>query len=118
MTISAATNTLAPLERMASIYPRYAVAEAVPGPDGLAVLAFREGTPYQGEDLIYDAAGPGFLVRCSRGAAGPTPGICLYEQRIETADVVVRFPRDWLEDWRTVAGTIDRLVARLRPAHG
>jgi hypothetical protein len=118
MTISAAANTLAPLERMASIYPRYAVAEAVPGPDGLAVLAFREGTPYQGEDLVYDAAGPGFLVRCSRGAAGPTPGICLYEQRIETADVVVRFPRDWLEDWRTVAGTIDRLVARLRPAHG
>jgi hypothetical protein len=57
-------------------------------------------------------------VRCSRSAAGPTPGICLYEQRIETADVVVRFPRDWLEDWRTVAGTIDRLVARLRPAHG
>jgi hypothetical protein len=57
-------------------------------------------------------------VRCSRGAAGPTPGICLYEQRIATADVVVRFPRDWLDDWRTVAGTIDRLVARLRPAHG
>lgn len=118
MTISAAGNTLAPVERMASIYPRYAVAEAVPGPAGLAVLAFREGTPYQGEDLVYDAAGPGFLVRCSRGAAGPTPGICLYEQRIETADVVVRFPRDWLDDWRTVAGTIDRLVARLRPSHG
>jgi hypothetical protein len=118
MTISAAGNTLAPAERMASIYPRYAVAEAVPGPGGLAVLAFREGTPYQGEDLVYDAAGPGFLVRCSRGAAGPTPGMCLYEQRIETADVVVRFPRDWLDEWRMVADTVDRLVARLRPSHG
>jgi hypothetical protein len=31
---------------------------------------------------------------------------------------VVRFPRDWLDDWHTVAGTIDRLVARLRPSHG
>jgi hypothetical protein len=118
MTISAAGNTLAPTERMASIYPRYAAAQAVSGPGGLAVLAFRDGTPYQGEDLIYDAAGPGFLVRCSRDAAGPTPGICLYEQRIETADVTVRFPRDWLDDWHRVADTIDRLVARLRPAHG
>ena len=117
MTISAAGNTLAPAERMASIYPRYAAAEAVSGPGGLAVMAFREGTPYQGEDLIYDPAGPGFLVRCSRGA-GPTPGICLHEQRIDAADVVVRFPRDWLDDWHTVAGTIDRLVARLRPSHG
>ena len=62
MTISAAANTLAPLERMASIYPRYAVAEAVPGPDGLAVLAFREGTPYQGEDLD--------LRRCRAGVSG------------------------------------------------
>jgi hypothetical protein len=117
MTISAAGNTLAPAERMASIYPRYAAAEAVSGPGGLAVLAFREGTPYQGEDLIYDPAGPGFLVRCSRGA-GPTPGICLHEQRIDAADVVVRFPRDWLDDWHTVAGTIERLVARLRPSRG
>jgi hypothetical protein len=118
MTISAAGNTLAPTERMASIYPRYAAAQAVSGPGGLAVLAFRDGTPYQGEDLIYDAAGPGFLVRCSRDAAGPTPGICLYEQRIQTADVMIRFPRDWLDDWPRVADTIDRLVARLRPPHG
>ena len=59
MTISAAGNTLSPAERVASIYPRYAAAEAAPGPGGLAVLAFREGTPYQGEDLIYDAAGAG-----------------------------------------------------------
>jgi hypothetical protein len=73
MTISAAGNTLAPAERMASIYPRYAAAEAVSGPGGLAVLAFREGTPYQGEDLIYDPAGPGFLVRCSRSAPDPHP---------------------------------------------
>jgi hypothetical protein len=44
--------------------------------------------------------------------------MCLYEQRIETADVVVRFPRDWLDEWRMVADTVDRLVARLRPSHG
>ena len=29
--------------------------------------------------------------------------------------VVLRFPRDWLDDWRAVAGRIDRLIAKLRP---
>ena len=43
---------------MKTIYPRYVETEAGRRPDGLAVLAFREGTPYQGEDLIYDAAAP------------------------------------------------------------
>ena len=52
------------------------------------MLAFREGTPYQGEDLIYDATAPGFLVRCTRNGTGTTPGSCLYERRIDTADVV------------------------------
>jgi hypothetical protein len=73
-------------------------------------------TPYQGDDLVYDAVEPDrFLVRCSRNGAGPTPGICLYERRIEAADVVVRFPRDWLNDWRLVAGGIERLIRSLRP---
>jgi len=114
VTIAAAGDTLAPDERVLNIYPRYTVAEAVPGPADLTVLAFREGTPYQGEDLIYDAAAPGFLVRCTRNGAGPTPGTCLYERRIDAADVVVRFPRDWLGDWRTVAERVDRLIASLR----
>jgi hypothetical protein len=84
------------------------------------VRAFRSGTPYQGEDLIqeaiHDAAAPeGFLVRCSRDSAGPTPGICLYSRRIEHADIVVRFPRDWLTDWRAVDAGIERLIEGLRP---
>jgi hypothetical protein len=28
--------------------------------------------------------------------------------------VLVRFPRDWLSDWRMVADSIDRLIASLR----
>jgi hypothetical protein len=42
--------------------------------------------------------------------------MCLYEMRVESADITVRFPRDWLDDWRTVAGNIDRLIANLRPS--
>src|SRR5262249_58724324 len=102
-----------------AIYPRHRVAGPGPGADGLAVLAFRSGSPYQGEDLIYDGADPEhFLVRCTRNSAGPAPGTCLYERRIEAADLVVRFPRDWLDDWRNVAGKIDGLITRLRPARG
>jgi hypothetical protein len=83
---------------------------------GLTVLPFREGTPYQGEDLVYDGNAPGFLVRCTR-QVGSTPGTCLYERRIETAKVVLRFPRDWLADWRTVAANSERLIENLRPSH-
>src|SRR5215470_9834648 len=93
MTIDAAGDTLTPAERARTLYPRYAAAEPVPGPDGLTLLALRDGTPYQGEDLIYDAGATAFLVRCSRNRAGPTPGTCLYERRIDATEIVVRFPR-------------------------
>ena len=114
MTIAAAGDTLAPADRALTIYPRHTAAEPLRGPDGLAVRAFRDGTPYAGEDLVYEPETAGFLVRCTRGA-GPVPATCLYDRRIDTADVVVRFPRDWLDDWHMVAATLDRLIAGLRP---
>lgn len=116
MTIAAAGDTLAPADRALTIYPHYTAAEPLRGPDGLSVLAFRDATPYAGEDLLYQPGTAGFLVRCTHGA-GPVPGTCHYERRIERADVAVRFPRDWLDDWRMVAGTLDRLIASLRPPH-
>jgi hypothetical protein len=118
VTIAVAGTTLSPGERVQTIYPRYALTTPAAGPAGLAVLGFRSGTPYESEDLIYDAAAPNnFLVRCSRNGPGPTPGTCLYERRIETADVVLRFPRDWLDDdWNTVAANITQLITNLRPA--
>jgi hypothetical protein len=120
VTITVAGGTLTPAERIKTIYPRYAAADADIEPNGLAVKAFRSGTPYQGEDLIYDsiydsATPDGFRVRCSRNSAGPTPGICLYSQRIDHADIVVRFPRDWLTDWRAIEAGIARLIEGLRP---
>ena len=54
------------------------------------------------------------MLRCTR-RTGAAPGMCLHERRIMTADVTVRFPRDWLTDWRGVADAIDTLVGRLRP---
>ena len=118
VTISAAGDAMAPDERVQTIYPRYAEADPISGPEGLAVLAFREDTPYRGEDLIYDATTPeNFLVRCTRNGTRATPGICLYERRINgAADIVARFPRDWLSDWQAVESNINRLIGGLRPA--
>jgi hypothetical protein len=116
VTIAAGRDALAPDERVKTIYPRYLESDPVAGPEGLSMMTFRQGTPYQGEDLIYDETAPdNFLVRCSRNGAGPTPGMCLYVRRIGGADVTVRFLRDWLADWRPVAGNVEKLIAKLRP---
>ena len=118
VTIAAAT-ALPPLERMKNIYPRYVAAEPMPGPSGLSLFAFRDGTPYQGEDFAFDPATPEkFLARCSRSANPLTPATCLAERRIGDADITVRFPRDWLKDWRSVEAGIDKLIAGLQPAGG
>jgi len=116
VTIARAGETLDPAERVLNIYPHYTATETRDGPGDLTILAFREGTPYQGEDLIYDAATPGFLVRCTRNGTGATPGMCLYERRIAEADVVLRFPRDWLGNWRMVASRIEQLISRMHPS--
>jgi hypothetical protein len=116
VTIAASDGALPPVERLRIIYPRYTAPGTPAGPAGLTARNFRAGTPYQGEDLMYDATAPErFLLRCTQ-RVGVTPGMCLHERRIGTADMTVRFPRDWLTDWRAVANGIDQLVASLRPS--
>ena len=116
ITIAPPSIALAPAERVKSIYPRYLAETQYDGPDGLKVISFRDGTPYQAEDLFFDpAAQPGFVVRCSRPGAAGTPGMCLYERRIESADLTLRFPSDWLTGWRAVNAGIETLLTKLRP---
>jgi len=113
----AAAASLPPLERLKTIYPRYIATAPTPGPPGLAIFAFRDGSPYQGEDVVFDAVAPErFLARCARTVHALSPGTCLAERRIGDADVVARFPRDWLESWRDVEAVLDKLIGRLRPA--
>jgi len=116
VTINALGSLLPPSERLRSIYPRYVEAQARAGADGLAILPFRAGTPYEGEDLIYLADNPDrFYARCTR-TLGVVPGTCIHERVLGAADITLRFPRDWLEkDWRSVAGGFDRLMAQLHP---
>jgi len=115
-TIAAIDGTLPPMERLKVIYPRYTDGAPVIMPNGLSLQSFRDGSPYQGEDLILDPAAPErFLLRCTR-QIGSTPPMCLHERRIAGADITLRFPRQWLSDWRAVADGIERLIASFRPA--
>jgi len=115
VTIASGDGTLPLNERVQTIYPRYLVAEPAAGPPGLTLRGFRDGTPYQGEELVFESAAPEhFLARCSRKGV-TNSGTCLLERRIGNADITMRFPRDWLNDWKSVAGGIDKITARLHP---
>ncbi len=116
VTIASGDLTLPLNERVQQIYPRYLVPEPKTGPDGLTLRDFRDGTPYQREELVFEQQNPEhFLARCSRQGV-VNSGTCLLERRIGNADVTFRFPRNWLKDWKSVATGIDKLLARLHPA--
>jgi hypothetical protein len=114
VTIGGNDGTLAPAERMKSIYPRYFAGDPQVDVGGLIARRFADASPYKDEDLIFDPVRPErFVVRCNRPAA--TPGMCLLERRLGAADIIVRFPRDWLFQWQDLAEGVDRLIASLRP---
>lgn len=115
VSIAAHHDALAPDVRLRTIYPRYLGAETVASQDGLMLRPFRDGSPYASEDLFV-AASPALAARCTRD--GATPGMCLSERRIGGADLTIRFPRQWLEQWRDLAGAIERLTAQLTSPHG
>jgi hypothetical protein len=110
LSIEAHHDAMAPETRARTIFPRYLEQTSTAGEDGLTMRAFREGSPYGGEDL-FSAALPAMMARCTREAA--TPGMCLSERRVEGADLIFRFPRSWLAQWRDVAGAMDRLTQQL-----
>lgn len=115
LTIASYGNSLPPSERFNTIYPRYLETSIATTPEGLTMRSFRDGTPYQGEDILYDDRSPGrFMVRCTRDGKGATIGMCLFERRIEQADVTVRFPREWLSEWQSVSAGLDALLKRMR----
>jgi hypothetical protein len=116
VTIASGETTLPLMERVQTIYPRYLVPEPVAGPPGLTFRAFRDDTPYRGEDLVFESGAPEhFLARCSRKGV-INSGVCMVERRVGNADITLRFPREWLANWQDVASSIDKLIARLHPA--
>ena len=115
LTVASYGNTLPVAERFSTIYPRYLDSSLATEPGGLTARPFRDGTPYQGEDILYDSSNAErFIVRCTRDDARGTIGMCLYEKRVGQADVTARFPREWLSDTAAVANGLEKLINRLR----
>src|SRR5947207_1114327 len=56
VTIEPQSIAFSPSERVKSIYPRYLADTQFDGPDGLKVIPFKDGSPYQNEDLFFDPA--------------------------------------------------------------
>jgi hypothetical protein len=115
LSIAAHHDALSPEMRLTTIYPRYLDQAATSPEDGLTMRMFRADTPYGSEDL-FSATSPVFNARCTRDAA--TPGMCLSERRVDSADLTFRFPRSWLSQWRDVAEAIEKLTAQLRGPKG
>ena len=115
LSISAHQDAMAPEVRLQTIYPRYLDPASPLEQGGLTARAFRDGSPYSGEDLFIGDP-PKLVARCSRDTT--TPGMCLSERRIGGADLTFRFPRQWLTQWRDVAGAMDQLTALLTNPHG
>ena len=111
LSIATPQDALTPDERLRTIYPPYFdPAQTEPLQDGLAMHAFRDGTPYAGEDLFV-AQTPALVARCTRD--GATPGMCLSERRVGGAELTFRFPRQWLANWREVTDAMERLTQLL-----
>jgi hypothetical protein len=115
LSILAHEDAMAPDVRLQTIYPRYLDSASSSAQEGLTLRAFRDGSPYSGEDLFV-ADTPRLVARCSRDTT--TPGMCLSERRIGGADLTFRFPRQWLTQWRDVAGAMDQLTAQLTSPKG
>jgi hypothetical protein len=113
LTIAEHHGAMSPETRQQTIYPRYLDPTQSAVTEGLVLQAFRDGTPYEQEDLaLAQTPDRPFAARCSRDRE--TPGTCLSERRINGADLTFRFPRQWLDHWRDVAAAMDRLTERLR----
>jgi hypothetical protein len=117
VTIERLQDTLTPAERLKSIYPRYIEDSSPLDATGLVIARFRDGSPYAGEDVLYDPAHPDrFLVRCNRARHELVWAMCLFPRPAGSAALTFRFPRTWLGEWRDVQERIERLIASWRPA--
>lgn len=113
ITTAPADGSLAPAERPSVLYARFVAADARSAPGGLIRRRFRDGTPFEGEDLVVAAPdGRAFWARCP-GAGSPAEagGRCMTEMRFGDTDVQVRFAPALLQRWEILAGGVQRRLA-------
>src|SRR5436190_9151193 len=65
VSIAAHRDSLEPDMRVRTIYPRYLEQASTPVDDGLTMRAFKDGSPYSGEEMFFGAK-PALSARCTR----------------------------------------------------
>jgi hypothetical protein len=113
LTARPADGSLAPAERPSVLYARFVAADARSAPGGLIRRRFREGTPFDGEDLVVAVPdGRAFWARCPTAAArGDAARGCVTEMRFGETDVQVRFSPALLPRWELLASGVQRRFA-------
>ena len=114
ITLGLPDDSLDPTRRLAAIYQRFLDQDVTSTPQGLASRRFVAESGYEGEELFYDPASPtAYFVRCAPPIADQ-PGSCLREFRLmDRLDVVYRFPRDLLTQWRRLDQAVSALLAAI-----
>ena len=117
ITVLPADASLAPAERPSVLYARFVAAEARSAPGGLIRRRFRDGTPFEGEDLVVAASdGRAFWARCATSGSRNDGASCLTEMRFGNTDVQVRFSPALLPRWELLASGLHRRYAPAPPA--
>lgn len=97
--------------RLAPIYRHLIAPQAVDGPAGLAVHAFRPTAGYSDEVLVIGerAGRPAFVARCLTGAAGrESLAPCQRDLHVgRDLSLVYRFPAGLLRDWRSLDNAVE-----------
>lgn len=113
-----AESEINPQDRLGLIWQRYLKSDPFQGPSGLEGRIFQPNSPYDGEVLFTDPSDPRkFAVRCLQATETDQPEICLREIRVAEGkiDVLMKFPRSWLNDWRDIdKTTIEELQSYLK----
>lgn len=116
VTVQRRTGRLSPDEKLANIYPVYFDGEEDDGPDGLTRHAFRDGSVYEGQELLATPDGdPAAYYLCFLEDASLAPALCRGERHVwGNFTVIYRFHRSYLDDWRRIENRLTRLLSDLR----
>ncbi|MBB5701714.1 hypothetical protein FHS76_001576 [Ochrobactrum daejeonense] len=104
--------------RYLPIYASLIAPDGRPGPDGLTIHPFLEGSGYKGEELVLSDASagkPDFVARCLGDAAAESFNSCERDLQFGRGlQILYRFPRSMLGEWKTLDRAIrDFATARL-----
>lgn len=111
-TIAARDAPLDSTARLDSVYARFFVGKALPGPAGLVGRALSADSGYGGETIYFAASEPRpFVARCLADSTPEVPATCLRDVNFgRSLSLLYRFDRSLLGEWRTLDAGMQKLA--------